>query len=127
MGKAVAQTPGLHGVGLEKEEEGGQETTYLHGGRGDLLAVAAVSADELLHVGVHVLEDEVEDGLPLLVEALLEVQQAHHVRVLLVLESSSSRSSGCLSLGIDALNILVNRFTETERGRGMSAQTIGLS
>jgi hypothetical protein len=31
-------------------------------------------------------------------------------------------------LGIDALNILVNRFTETERGRGrgVSAQTIGL-
>jgi hypothetical protein len=46
----------------------------------------------------------------------------------LELGSSGSRSSRCSSLGIDALNILVNRFTETERGRvrGMSVQTIGV-
>ena len=44
--------------------------------------VGAVAPDELLEVGVHVLEDEVQDGLPFLVDALLEVEQAHHVRVL---------------------------------------------
>jgi len=56
--------------------------TYLDGERGDLLVVGAVPPDELLEVGVHVLEDEEEDGLALLVGALLEVEQAHHVRVL---------------------------------------------
>jgi hypothetical protein len=70
-------------LGWRRWKRGGRKPlVYLDGGRGDLLVVAAVSPDELLEVGVHVLEDQVEDGLPLLIHALLEVQQAHHVRVL---------------------------------------------
>jgi hypothetical protein len=45
-----------------------------------------------------------------------------------IFRSSRVRSGGCSSLGIDAWSILVNRSTETKRGRGrgVSGQTIGV-
>jgi hypothetical protein len=55
---------------------------YLDGLLEDLLVLGAVPTDGLLEVGVHVLKDEPEYGLPLLVLPLLEVDETHHVRVL---------------------------------------------
>jgi hypothetical protein len=84
-GNTSTQTPrraqGLV-VPLERNRGYRKGEIHLDGLCGDLLVVGAIAPDELLQVGVHVLEDEVQDGLPLLVDALLEVEQADHVRVL---------------------------------------------
>lgn len=44
---------------------------YLDNVGGDLLVVLAVAANELVEVNVHVVEDEIENGMPLLVLDLL--------------------------------------------------------